>query len=82
MVSVDTIKCFIGKIGEEYSFKKKLNNQGNPNSPEPTINENMETITTNEIYPSSEEPISNVMDGDGLMKLFDQFHCLVSPLSN
>ena len=27
LVSIDTIKCFLGKIGERYSFKKKPDSQ-------------------------------------------------------
>ena len=38
-VIIDTIKCFIGKIGEKYSFKKTSYNKGNPQSPETTVND-------------------------------------------
>ena len=72
-VSIDTIKYFKGKIGEKYSFKKILNNQENPKSPEQTIDEVMETIVTNKNYPASEELINDVTDIDNLMKLFDLF---------
>ena len=27
LLSINTIKCFLGKIGDRYSFKKKLDNQ-------------------------------------------------------
>ena len=61
------------EIEEKYSFKKKLNNQEHPKSPEPTVNEIMKTIEKNMNYPTSEEPISDVTDKDNPMKLFDQF---------
>ena len=41
LVSIDTIKSFIGKIGEKYSFKKKSSKKENPKSPETTINKLM-----------------------------------------
>ena len=64
-LSINTIKHFLGKIGEKYSFKKKSNNHGSPKSPESTVNEVMESITTNENYPASQEPMSNATDEDG-----------------
>ena len=43
-LSIDTIKCFIAKIQEKYSLKKKSNSQENSKSLEPTANEVIETI--------------------------------------
>ena len=81
-VGIDTIKCFIGKIGGKYSFKKKSNNQEIKIPQETTVNEVMESIMTNGHYPASEEPISDVTDEDDLMKLFDQLSGLMSPMSH
>ena len=61
-VSIDTITCFIGQIGEKYSFKKKPNNQKNPKLGQPTINEVMESTTTNGNCPACEEPLTNATD--------------------
>ena len=56
LVSINTTKCFLGKIAEKSSFKKKSNNKHeSPKSPEATLNEVMESITTNENYPASQE---------------------------
>ena len=42
----------------------------------------MESITTNENCPVSDEPIINATDEDVLMKLFDQLSSLVLPMSD
>ena len=55
----------------KYSFKKKSNNQENPNLPELTANHVIESIMTNDIYPANGEPISYATDEDDLIKLFD-----------
>ena len=49
---------------------------------EPTVKEVMELWGKNKNYPASEEPISDLTDEDDLMKLFDQFSCLKSPMSD
>ena len=76
-----TIKCFLRKIGEKYSLKKKSNNQlKSPKSPEPIVNEVMESVTTNKNYPAIQKPISNTIDKDDLMKLFIQLSGLMSSM--
>ena len=71
------------KKGEKYSFKKKSNNQHEiPKSPEATVNKVMGNITPNDNYPTSQEPINNSTDEDDIMKLFDQFSGLTSPMSD
>ena len=48
------------KKGAKHSFKMKSNNQHeSPKSPEATVNEVLESITTNENYQASQEPIGN-----------------------
>ena len=82
-VPTDTIKCFLGQMGEKYSFKKKSNSQHEiPKLPEPTLNEVMESITTNEDYSTTQEPRSNATNEDNLMKLFNQFSSLTLPMSD
>ena len=62
----------LGKIGERYSFKRKSDSQhGNQISIEPSINKVMETLMLDKNNPSTQDPICNVTDEDGLMKLFD-----------
>ena len=79
--SIYTIKHFIGKIGEKYSFKKKSNHQENPKLLETTVNKVMESIITNENHSASEEPISDATDEDDLMKLFNQLSVLMLSMS-
>ena len=81
-VRTDTVKCFLGKTEEKYSFKKKSSNQENPKPQEPTVNEVMESIIQNENYPASEESISTATDEDNLMKLFEWFSGLTLPMSD
>ena len=50
LVSISTIKKFFRKISKKYSFKKKSNNQHESlKSPESSVNEFMESKTTNKI---------------------------------
>ena len=42
----------------------------------------MEIVETNMNYAASEEPISDVIDEDDLMKLFHQFSGLTLPISD
>ena len=42
----------------------------------------MESITTNENYPVSGEPINNATDENNLLKLFDWFSGLMLPMSD
>ena len=54
--SINTIKCFLGKIGKKYILKKKPDNISEDlQSMEATVNETMETITTNEIDGNSDK---------------------------
>ena len=53
-ISIDTIRHFLEKIGEKYTFKNKPNNQHeNPKPSEPTINKVMQGIIINENNPAS-----------------------------
>ena len=46
-VSIDIIKCILGKTGERYSFKKKLeNHHDNITLSESSVNEVMEVVMT------------------------------------
>ena len=54
-VSIDTIKCFFGIIGEMYSFKKKPDSQREMKiSTEPFVNKVMETIMADDNEPSTQ----------------------------
>ena len=47
LVGIDTIKCFLGKMGERYSFKMKPDSQeGEKISSKLTVNKVMETKMT------------------------------------
>ena len=81
-VSVHTIKCVIGKIGDKCSFKRKSNNQENQKSPEKTVNELMESIPTSINHPASEEPVNDASDEDNLVRLFDRFSGMMWPTSD
>ena len=73
----------LGKIGQRYSFKKKLDNQHDKTiSRKPSVNEVMETIMAGENDPSTQDPIGHVADEDGLMEPFDQFSSLTSLVSD
>ena len=55
LVSNDTIKPFLGHIGERYSFKKKSKNQHEKTtSSESSVNKVMETMTASENDPSTQ----------------------------
>ena len=74
-----TIKCFLAKIGERYSFKKKQDSQiKQKTSTESSVNEVMETIMADENEPSTQDPTGNVTDEDSLVGLYDQFSGLTS----
>ena len=80
-VSNDPIKCFSGRVGERYSFKKKLDSQHRKTtSSESSVNEVMETIISGENDPSTQDSVGNVTDEDGLIKLLDLYSGLVSPM--
>ena len=70
------------EIEEKHSFKKKSDNQENMKSSEPTVNEVLESITTNKNYPVCKEPITNEIDEDDLTKLFDKLFDLMLPMSD
>ena len=81
LVSIDTInKCFLGKIGERYSFKKPESQHDNTSSSESSMNEVMEAAMAHEDDASTKDPVHNVTDEEGLMELFDQFSRLMSPV--
>ena len=48
-------------------------------SPDPALNEVMESVIPNENYPASQESRSKATDEDNLMKLFDQFPAQCCP---
>ena len=80
-VGIDTNKCFIGK--QEKSIVSRRNQRTNKmQSPEPTIDEVMESIARNKNYPVSKEPTSNATDEDDAMRLFDQLFGLISTMSD
>ena len=73
-LSIDTSKCFLRKIGKKCSSKKKPNNQNkSPKSPEPDVNEVMESISTNKNYQAIQEPKRAATDRDDLIKLLASF---------
>ena len=81
LVSIDTIKHFLSKIGEMFSFKKKQESQHeNAASSESSVSEVMEAVMTNENDPSSQDAVCNVIDEHELKELFDQFSGLMSPM--
>ena len=70
LLSINTIKCFYGKMGEKSSFKKKTNNlHESLESPEATVNDIMESITMKENYPTSQEPKSDSTVEDKLISV-------------
>ena len=77
------MKCFLGKLGERYSFRKKLESQHeNTASSASAVNEVMEAVMACEDDPSVQDPVCNITDEDGSMELFDQFSGLMSPMLN
>ena len=74
-------KCFLGKLGDRYSFKKKQETQhdGTPSSVA-SVNDIMEAVMVWENNPSTQDSVQNATDEDGLMELFDQFSGLMSPM--
>ena len=71
----------LGKIGERYSFKKKLDSQVEKKiSRKSSVDEVMETILADENDPSTSDPLDKTSDKDGLMELFDQFPRLMSSM--
>ena len=80
-VCFDIIKYFLDKIEESYSFKKKSDSQQEKTtSSESPVNKVMETIMAGENDPSTQNPVGNVTDEDGLMDLFNLFPGLMSPM--
>ena len=78
LVSIDTLKCFLGKIGEKYSFRKKSESQHEKStSSESSVNE---VMMAGENNLSTWDPASIVTDGDGLMELFNQLSGFMSPM--
>ena len=67
------MKYFLGKKGETCSMKKKPDNpHKDVKSPEATIHENKETITTNEQITKSVEPTHKSTNEEDLVSLFEQ----------
>ena len=67
----------MGKIGEKYSFKKKLDSQHEKKiSTEPSVNEVMEAVIAGENDPSTHNPTGNATYEDDLMELLGQFSSL------
>ena len=66
--------AFWGKIGERYSFRKKLESQHeSTTSSEASVNEVMEALMAHEDDPVTKDSVHNATDEDALIKLFDQF---------
>ena len=81
LVNIDTIKYFLDKIGERYSFKKKLETQhDSATSSKESVNEVREVVMTHKNNPTTQDSVYNAVDKDGLIKLFDQFPRLMSPM--
>ena len=75
------LNAFLGNIGGRYSFKKKSESQHEKKtSSESSVNEVIETVMAGENDPSTQGPVSNVTDEDGLMELFEQFPRLMLPM--
>ena len=72
--SIITIKCFLGKLGEKYSFKKKLESQ-HDSTPlvEESVNEIVQAVMALENDPLTQDLAYSAAGEDGLMELFDQF---------
>ena len=82
-VSIDTIKWFLGKIGERYRFKKNPeSHHENTTSSESSVNKVMEAMMAGDNDPSTQDPVWNVTDEDGLLELFDQFSGLMLLMSD
>ena len=82
-ISIDTIKCFWGRIGDRYSFQKKPESQhDNRASSGSSVNDVMEAKMAGENDPSTQDSVCNVTNEDGLMELFDWFTGLMLPLSD
>ena len=83
-LSVNTIKHFLGKIGEKDALQKKSNTPSNtPMSPDVAINEVMETISmTNDNHTDKTEPVNKTVDEDDLLSLTDQYSEFISPTSD
>ena len=61
LVSIDAIKHFLGKIGDRYSFKKKLESQHeNTTLSDSSVNEVMKAVMTCEDDPSTQDPVCSV----------------------
>ena len=82
-VSIDTMQCFLAKIGERYSFMQKPESQQeSTTSAETSVNEVMEAVVVDEDNPLTQDLVCSITDEDGLMELFDQFSGLMSPVSD
>ena len=81
--SIDTITQVLGKIGDRYSFKKKPESQHeNTTSSESSANKGMEVMMAGKNESSTQNQNDNITDEDGLMELFGQSSCLMSPMSD
>ena len=73
-VSIDTIKNFLGKLGERDSLQKKLETQhDSAPSSEESANEVMQSVMTLENDPLTQDLSHSVAGEPDLMELFDQF---------
>ena len=82
-IRIDTIKSFLGKLGQKYSFKKESDSHHeNPISTESSVNKVMETLIASTNDPATQSPPDNVVNEDSLIELFDQFPGLTSPMSD
>ena len=82
-VSIDTIKCFLEKIREKNSFKKKPESQHESRtSSEASVNEVLEAVMSYKDDPSTKDQVCYATDEDGLMEPFDPFSRLMSSISD
>ena len=81
-VSVNTIKHFLGKLGEKYNLQKKPETQ-HDSTPltEESVNEVVQAVMTWENDPSTKDSSHSVVGEDDLMELFGQFAGWMSPVS-
>ena len=82
-MSIDTFNCFFDKLGEKYSFKKKLESQCDitPSSKE-YVNEVIQALMAWENDPLIQDLAQSVAGEDGLMEPFDQCSRWMWPMSD
>ena len=82
-VSINIIKHFHGKISEKYNLKKETDNPPKDSkSGDVTINEIMETITSNENDANGKESAQESTNEEDLLNLFKQYSDFTQPTSD